>query len=115
MGKTFEALEKYLKTKDSPGGYNAGTLDNPAFRMIKPGHSNNPQPKNPEKFEDSRSKDAFNETANDPMDRFEQYKLLQPIAKQIVLNLKTSAIQNIIKYNGRRKKMVDNGNRAGLQ
>lgn len=98
MGKTFEALEKYLKTKDSPGGYNAGTLDNPAFRMIKPGHSNNPQPKNPQKFEDSRSKDAFNETANDPMDRFEQYKLLQPIAKQIVLNLKTSAIQNIIKY-----------------
>jgi hypothetical protein len=98
MGKTFEALEKYLKTKDSPGGYNAGTLDNPAFRMIKPGHSNNPQPKNPEKLQDSHVNNAFNETANDPMDRFEQYKLLQPIAKQIVLNLKTSAIQNIVKY-----------------
>jgi hypothetical protein len=98
MGKTFEALEKYLKTKDSPGGYNAGTLDNPAFRMIKPGHSNNPQPKNPEKLQDSHVKNAFDETANDPMDRFEQYKLLQPIAKQIVLNLKTSAIQNIVKY-----------------
>ena len=98
MGKTFEALEKFLKTQDSPGGFNADTLDNPAFRMINPGHPNNPQPKNPEEFQDSRSKDVFNETADDLIGRFEQYKLLQPIAKQIVLNLKTSAIQNIIKY-----------------
>lgn len=98
MGKTFEALEKYFKTKDRPGEYNTGALDDPAFRMIRPGHPNNPQSKNPETIQDARGKGVRSEIPDDLLGRFEQYKLLQPIAKQIVLNLKPGAIQHIIKY-----------------